>query len=137
MDTGEKIRVLLTKSAMDAHDRGVRTVARALRDAGMEVIFTRFELPEDIVRPAEEEDVAVIGISSSNGAHLYFASEVMRLLQQRAMDHISVIFGGITPAQDVPELRRLGIRDVFGPGSPTDQIVAFIRSEAASSRAEG
>ena len=129
MATGKKIRVLLTKSAMDAHDRGVRTVARTLRDAGMEVIFTRFELPEDIVKPAQEEDVDIIGISSSNSAHNYFASKVRELLRQRDMGHIQVILGGIIPEEDIPALNGLGIKGVFGPGTPTSQIVDFIRSQ--------
>jgi methylmalonyl-CoA mutase C-terminal domain/subunit len=132
MDTGKKIRVLLTKSAMDAHDRGVRTIAKALRDAGMEVIFTRFELPEDIVKPAQEEDVGIIGISSSNSAHTYFATALMDLLRQRDMDHIPVILGGIIPQEDIPLLKEIGIREVFGPGTPTGQIVDFIRSHCTS-----
>lgn len=129
MATGKKIRILLTKSAMDAHDRGVRTVARALRDAGMEVIFTRFELPEDIVKPAQEEDVDAIGISSSNSAHNYFASEVMELLRQRSMGHIPVILGGIIPEEDIPGLKRLGIKGIFGPGTSISQIADFIYSQ--------
>ena len=121
-------RILLTKSALDAHDRGVRTIARALRDAGLEVVFTRFELPEEIIKPAQEEDVDLVGISSSMGEHRYIVPRVTELLKERGLDHIGVIVGGIIPEEDIPELLAQGVGRVFGPGTSTQEVVDYLRA---------
>lgn len=122
----KKIRVLLTIARFDGHDRGVRYVARKLIEAGMEVIFTRYVLPEDIVKAAMEEDVDVIGISFSVGGHKYVSSEVVRLLKENAMD-IPVILGGVIPDDDQPELIKIGVRRIFGPGAYADEIIRGIK----------
>lgn len=126
---GEKrIRVLIAKPGLDGHDRGARVVARALRDAGMEVIYTGLrQTPESIVTAVLEEDVDVLGLSSLSGAHDYLLPQVMELLRARGAGDVLVVAGGIIPESDVPGLERLGIARVFGPGSSTDDIVAFIR----------
>jgi methylmalonyl-CoA mutase C-terminal domain/subunit len=128
MEAG-KIRVLLTKSELDAHDRGVRTIAAALRDAGFEVIFTRFLMPEEIVKTALEEDVDVIGISSSIGGHMVIASEVMNLIKKNNLSHITVILGGIIPNDDIPQLLQLGIAKTFGPGTSPNAVADYLISK--------
>ena len=126
---GKKIRVLLTKARMDAHDRGVRYVASVLRDAGIEVIFHRFELPEEIVKAALEEDVDVIGISVFSGGHKWFCSRVMKGLKEKNAENILVILGGIIPDDDIPGLLEMGIGRVFGPGSLGSEIVDYLISQ--------
>ena len=125
---GKKIRVLLTKSILEDHDRGIRVVARALLEAGMEVILTRFETPQEVVNTALEEDVDVIGISSLSGGHTYAMSEITRLLRQRNRDDILVLLGGIVAEDEIPELEKIGVSKVFGPGMPTQDIVSFMTS---------
>jgi methylmalonyl-CoA mutase C-terminal domain/subunit len=123
----EKIRVLVAKPGLDGHDRGAKVVARALRDAGMEVIYTGIrQTPEMIVEVALQEDVDVIGLSCLSGAHMELFSEVMERLKQRGMGSVLVVAGGIIPEDDVPPLREIGIKAVFGPGTPTSEITGSI-----------
>ncbi|MFH1647654.1 MAG: cobalamin B12-binding domain-containing protein [Chloroflexota bacterium] len=124
----EKIRVLVAKPGLDGHDRGAKVVARALRDAGMEVIYTGIrQTPEMIVEVALQEDVDVIGLSCLSGAHLELFAEVMDRLRQKGMDSVKVVAGGIIPGEDVPALEKIGIRAVFGPGARTPDIAAAVR----------
>ena len=121
-----KIRVLIAKPGLDGHDRGAKVVARALRDAGMEVIYTGLrQTPEDIVEAAIQEDVDAIGLSSLSGAHMTLFPEVVRLLKKRKSGDIVVVGGGIIPEDDVPKLKRAGVKAVFGPGTPLSVIVSF------------
>ena len=125
---GRKIRVLIAKPGLDGHDRGAKVVARALRDAGMEVIYTGIrQTPEMIVEAALQEDVDVIGLSSLSGAHIELFSDVMAGLKEKDMGNVTVVAGGIIPEDDVPELERIGIKAVFGPGTPTLEIVKSIQ----------
>jgi len=127
----KKIRVLMAKPGLDGHDRGAKVVARALRDAGMEVIYTGLrQSPEDIVEAAIQEDVDVIGLSSLSGAHMALFPEVVKLLKKRGAGDILVVAGGIIPDDDIPKLTKAGIKAVFGPGTPLADIVSFFRSSA-------
>jgi methylmalonyl-CoA mutase C-terminal domain/subunit len=124
----KKIRVLIAKPGLDGHDRGAKVIARALRDAGMEVVYTGIrQTPEMIAEAALQEDVNVVGMSILSGAHMALFPRVMQLLHQNGMDDVLVVVGGIIPDEDMPALKKMGIRGVFGPGTPTDQIVGFIR----------
>ncbi|MDY7031254.1 MAG: cobalamin-dependent protein [Thermodesulfobacteriota bacterium] len=123
----KKVRVLLTKSRIDGHDRGVRYLARKLTDAGMEIIFTRYKNPEDIVNTAMQEDADVIGISFSVGGHTVVTAEVMDFMKKRGMQDTLVIVGGIIPEDDVPQLLELGVGKTFGPGSYADDVIHYIR----------
>lgn len=123
----KKMRVLLTKSRIDGHDRGVRYLARKLTDAGMEVIFTRYKNPEDIVNTAMQEDADVIGISFSVGGHTVVTADVMDFMKKRGMQDTLVIVGGIIPEDDVPQLLELGVGKTFGPGSYADDVIHYIR----------
>jgi len=125
-DDKKSLKILLCKWAMDAHDRGVKTVAKTLLDAGLEVVFTRFELPAEAVNAAEEEDVNLIGISCSMGEHKYFASEVLRLLDEKNMKEIPLIIGGVIPPKDSIELLKQGVSAVFGPGTSLKEIATYI-----------
>ncbi len=127
----KKIRVLMAKPGLDGHDRGAKVVARALRDAGMEVIYTGLrQTPEDIAEAAIQEDVDAIGLSSLSGAHMALFPEIVKLLKKRGAGDILVVAGGIIPDDDIPKLKRAGIKAVFGPGTPLADIVAFFRSSA-------
>ena len=127
----KKIRVLIAKPGLDGHDRGAKVVARALRDAGMEVIYTGLrQTPEDIVEAAIQEDVDAIGLSSLSGAHMALFPEVVKVLKKRGAGDILVVAGGIIPDDDIPKLKKAGIKAVFGPGTPLADIVAFFRSSA-------
>jgi methylmalonyl-CoA mutase C-terminal domain/subunit len=124
----KKIRVLVAKPGLDGHDRGAKVVARALRDAGMEVIYTGIrQTPEMIVEVALQEDVDVIGLSSLSGAHTELFSEVMERLKQKDMGNVSVIAGGIIPEDDIPSLQQMGIKAIFGPGTQTSEIIDSIQ----------
>jgi methylmalonyl-CoA mutase C-terminal domain/subunit len=124
----KKIRVLIAKPGLDGHDRGAKVVARALRDAGMEVVYTGIrQTPEMIVETALQEDVDVIGLSSLSGVHLELFPEVTEGLAARGMKDVAVVAGGIIPEDDVPALKKMGIKAIFGPGTPTADIVAAIR----------
>ena len=126
------IRVLVAKPGLDGHDRGAKVIARALRDAGMEVIYTGIrQSPQMIVQAAAQEDVDVLGLSILSGAHLEILPEVMSLLQEQGMDDVVVVVGGIIPAVDRQPLKDLGIVEVFGPGTSTGEIVDFITGNMA------
>ena len=121
------IRVLLAKPGLDGHDRGAKVIARALRDSGMEVIYTGIrQTPQMIVQAAAQEDVDVVGISILSGAHLEILPEIVRLLREEAMDDVLVVVGGIIPEADRQTLLDLGVSGVFGPGTSTGAIVDFI-----------
>ena len=125
------IRVLVAKPGLDGHDRGAKVIARALRDAGMEVIYTGIrQTPEMIVHAAAQEDAQVVGLSILSGAHLEIVPQIMDLLNAQGMDDVLVVLGGIVPEQDRAPLAELGVAAVFGPGTSTNQIVDFIRSSS-------
>ena len=125
----QKIRVLVAKPGLDGHDRGAKVIARALRDAGMEVIYTGLrQTPEMIVNSALQEDVHVIGLSILSGAHNAIVPRVMDLLQQNKMDDVLVLVGGIMPDQDIENLKNLGVAAIFQPGTAMDRIETFIRT---------
>jgi len=128
-----KIRVLVAKPGLDGHDRGAKIVARALRDAGFEVIYTGIrQTPQMIAEAALQEDVDVVGLSILSGAHLTLCPKVVELLRAQGQDHVVVVVGGIVPAEDVATLEAAGIRAVFGPGAPTTAIADFIRQAVAA-----
>ncbi|MBX6753432.1 MAG: cobalamin B12-binding domain-containing protein [Thermorudis peleae] len=121
------IRVLIAKPGLDGHDRGAKVLARALRDAGMEVIYTGlFQTPEMIARAAVDEDVDVVGLSILSGAHNQLFPEIMRALREAGATDVLVIAGGIIPSEDIPFLQSLGVAAVFGPGTPLTEIIRFI-----------
>ncbi len=122
-----KIRAIIAKPGLDGHDRGAKVIARALRDAGMEVIYTGLrQTPEQIVAAALQEDADVIGLSILSGAHNHICPRVMQLLKEKGLDDVLVVVGGIIPDADVAKLGEVGIRGVFRPGSPMREIVEFI-----------
>ena len=126
-----KIRVLVAKPGLDGHDRGAMVVARALRDAGMEVIYTGIrQTPEMIVEAALQEDVDVVGLSILSGAHMTLCPRIIELLRAQGMSDVPVVLGGIVPAEDVAPLQEMGVSAVFGPGATTTDIIEFIRSSA-------
>lgn len=126
--TDRKIRVLVAKPGLDGHDRGAKVVARALRDAGMEVIYTGIrQTPEMIVEAALQEDVDVVGLSILSGAHMALCPRVVELLRKEGMADVVVLVGGIIPDEDIAPLKALGVQGVFGPGTRTGEIVGFIR----------
>ena len=130
--TDKKVRVLIAKPGLDGHDRGAKVIARALRDAGMEVVYTGIrQTPEMIAEAALQEDVDVVGMSILSGAHMALFPRVLELLREAGMDDVLVVAGGIIPDEDMPALRDMGIRGVFGPGTPTDEIVIFIRENVS------
>jgi methylmalonyl-CoA mutase C-terminal domain/subunit len=123
-----KIRVLVAKPGLDGHDRGAKVVARALRDAGMEVIYTGLrQTPDMIAEAALQEDVNVVGLSVLSGAHLTLLPKIVQQLQSRGLDDVLVIIGGIIPKEDLEPLHKMGVAGIFGPGTPTEEIAAFIR----------
>ena len=130
MDTETKrsrIKVIVAKPGLDGHDRGAKVVARALRDAGMEVVYTGiFQTPESILRAVIQEDADVLGLSSLSGAHLEYALEISQLLQQNGAEDVLFLVGGTIPADDAEQLRSVGVAEVFGPGTPTSEIISFI-----------
>lgn len=126
-----KLRVVIAKPGLDGHDRGAKVIARALRDAGIEVIYTGLrQTPEQIVAAALQEDADVIGLSILSGAHNHIAPKLMALLAEKGMDDVLVAIGGIIPDVDVPRLKALGIEGVFPPGTPMQEIIDFINSNA-------
>ena len=123
-----KIRVLVAKPGLDGHDRGAKVIARALRDAGMEVIYTGLrQTPEMVVEAALQEDVDVIGLSILSGAHMALAPRIMELLKENEMEEVPVFLGGIIPNVDIPALKEMGVTEVFGPGTSTETIITCIR----------
>ena len=132
-----KIRVVVAKPGLDGHDRGAKIIARALRDAGMEVIYTGLhQTPEQIVETVIQEDADAVGLSILSGAHMTLVPRVVELLREQGVDDVVVTVGGTIPAEDIPELKGLGVAEVFTPGAPTQAIVDFIR-EATSPRQAG
>jgi methylmalonyl-CoA mutase C-terminal domain/subunit len=127
-----KIRVLVAKPGLDGHDRGAKVIARALRDAGMEVIYTGLrQTPEMIAEAALQEDVDVVGLSILSGAHMALVPRVLELLRAEGLDEVKVLIGGIIPDEDLPALQALGVSGVFGPGTNTEAIVQHIKSVVA------
>jgi methylmalonyl-CoA mutase C-terminal domain/subunit len=127
MEKGKKIRVLIAKPGLDSHDRGAKVVARALRDAGMEVIYTGLrQTPEQIAETALQEDVDVIGISILSGAHKTLFPRIMKLLKEQDLTDVMVFAGGIIPEEDMAEMKKLGIKEIFGPGTPTETIIRYV-----------
>ncbi|MFB0522277.1 MAG: cobalamin B12-binding domain-containing protein [Candidatus Bathyarchaeia archaeon] len=128
MSGKKKIRVVVAKPGLDSHDRGAKVIARAFRDAGMEVIYTGLrQTPEQIVETALQEDVDVIALSILSGAHMTLFPRVMELAEERRLDDVLVFAGGIIPEEDIPALKKIGIVEVFGPGTNTDDLIRFIR----------
>jgi methylmalonyl-CoA mutase C-terminal domain/subunit len=128
-----RIRVVIAKPGLDGHDRGAKVIARALRDAGMEVIYTGLrQTPEQIVTAALQEDADVIGLSILSGAHMHICPRIMELLRERGLSDVAVVVGGIIPDVDVPKLNAIGITGIFQPGAPMQEIVEFIRERAAA-----
>jgi len=122
------IRIVLAKVGLDGHDRGIKVVARALRDAGMHVIYAGlWQTPEAVVRAVADEDADWLGLSILSGAHMTLAPRVLELLREAKLDHVGVLIGGIIPDADAPKLLALGVAHVFGPGTPLPDIVAFLR----------
>lgn len=127
---GKKIRVLIAKPGLDGHDRGAKVVARALRDAGMEVIYTGLrQTPEQIVETAIQEDVDVIGLSILSGAHTHLFPKIMELLKENNIEDIVVMGGGVIPEEDIPELKKVGISEIFTSGTDTRDIIKFIEQK--------
>ena len=135
MSTERKIRVIVAKPGLDGHDRGAKVIARALRDAGMEVIYTGLrQTPEMIASAALQEDVDVIGLSILSGAHNTLCPQLMKLLREKGMHDVTVLVGGIIPDADIPTLKQAGIAEVFLPGTSTQDIVDFIHKRLAQPR---
>ena len=135
-DKLRKIRVVIAKPGLDGHDRGAKVIARALRDAGMEVIYTGLrQTPEQVVAAALQEDADAIGLSILSGAHMHICPKVMQLLEEKGLDDVLVVVGGIIPDVDIPRLREAGIKGIFLPGSPMQDIITFI-SENVRPRVE-
>ena len=132
-DTARRLRVLIAKPGLDGHDRGAKVVARALRDAGMEVIYTGLrQSPEQIVAAAAQEDADVIGLSILSGAHLPICRRVLDLIREQGMEGVRLFVGGIIPTQDIAELKALGVAEVFLPGTSTRDVVDILREGAAN-----
>jgi methylmalonyl-CoA mutase C-terminal domain/subunit len=128
----KKIRVLVAKPGLDGHDRGAKVVARALRDAGMEVVYTGIrQTPEMIAEAALQEDVDVIGLSILSGAHTTLFPRIVELLHAQGLDDVLIVAGGIIPDEDIPALNELGIHGIFGPGTSTESIVRFIHERVS------
>ncbi len=126
------IRVVIAKPGLDGHDRGAKVIARALRDAGMEVIYTGLrQTPQQIVAAVVQEDAAVLGLSILSGAHNQIFPEILRLMKEKGAAEVPVFAGGIIPDEDIPALKALGIREIFQPGTSTDEVVAFIKQAVA------
>jgi len=126
-----KLRVVIAKPGLDGHDRGAKVIARALRDAGMEVIYTGLrQTPEQIASAALQEDADVIGLSILSGAHNHIAPRLMALLKEKGLDDVLVVIGGIIPDVDIPKLKAIGIKAIFLPGTPMQEIVEFINANA-------
>jgi methylmalonyl-CoA mutase C-terminal domain/subunit len=130
-----KIRVVVAKPGLDGHDRGAKIIARALRDAGMEVIYTGLhQTPEQIVETVIQEDADAVGLSILSGAHMTLVPRIVELLHAQQVDDVVVTVGGTIPADDIPQLRRLGVAEVFTPGASTQQIIDFIRTSSYRGR---
>ncbi len=131
MTTAPSIRVVLAKVGLDGHDRGIKVVARALRDAGMQVIYAGlWQTPEAVVRAVADEDAGWLGLSILSGAHMTLVPRVLQLLRDGGLSHVGVLIGGIIPETDTPKLLEMGVAQVFGPGTSLPEIVAFLRENA-------
>ena len=131
-NSGRKIRILVAKPGLDGHDRGARVIARAFRDAGFEVVYTGLhQTPEQVVAAALQEDVDLIGLSCLSGAHMHLFGRVIELLKENKVDDVKVIAGGIIPEEDIPRLKKLGIKEVFLPGTSLDKIVGWVRDNVS------
>jgi methylmalonyl-CoA mutase C-terminal domain/subunit len=136
--TARKIRVVVAKPGLDGHDRGAKIIARALRDAGMEVIYTGLhQTPEQIAETVIQEDADAVGLSILSGAHMTLVPRVVALLKAQGVDDVLVTVGGTIPADDIPELKELGVAEVFTPGAGTDEIVEFVRKGATERHERG
>src|SRR5829696_5112226 len=132
-ESARKIRIVVAKPGLDGHDRGAKIIARALRDAGMEVIYTGLhQTPEQIAETVIQEDADAVGLSILSGAHMTLVPRVVDLLKQQGADEVIVTVGGTIPADDIPELKQLGVAEVFTPGSSTQDIIEYIRSSVPS-----
>jgi methylmalonyl-CoA mutase C-terminal domain/subunit len=126
--TGRKIRVVVAKPGLDGHDRGAKIIARALRDAGMEVIYTGLhQTPEQVVETVIQEDADAVGLSILSGAHMTLVPRIAELLKEQDVDDVVLVVGGTIPADDIPELKRLGVSEIFTPGAPVQEIIDFIQ----------
>jgi len=135
MDSARKIRILVAKPGLDGHDRGARVIARAYRDAGFEVVYTGLhQTPEQIVAAAVQEDVDLIGLSVLSGAHMSLFKRVLELLKANKADDVAVIGGGIIPEEDIPKLKKLGIKEIFLPGTSLDKIVGWVKDNVKPRR---
>ena len=135
METKRPLRIVVAKAGLDGHDRGAKVIARALRDAGMEVIYTGlFQTPEQIVQTAIQEDADGIGLSILSGAHMTLFPMVLEQLQEQGAGDIVFFGGGTIPPEDMAELKRLGVREVFTPGAPLSEIIAFVERECGKRR---
>jgi methylmalonyl-CoA mutase, C-terminal domain len=134
----DRIRIVIAKPGLDGHDRGVKLVARALRDAGMEVVYTGLhQTPEQIVQTVVQEDADAVGLSVLSGAHMTLFKRTLELLKEHQADDVVLFGGGIIPDEDIPELERLGVAKVFTPGAPMDEIVQWVRSHVGSPAGAG
>ena len=132
MSEERKIRILIGKAGLDGHDRGAKIVASALRDAGYEIIYTGLhQTPEMIVETALQEDVDIIGISILSGAHNYIFPAIIKLLKEKELDNIAVFGGGIIPKDDIPTLKKAGVKEIFEPGTPTYEIVDWVKNNVS------
>ena len=132
----DRIRIVIAKPGLDGHDRGVKVIARALRDAGMEVVYTGLhQTPEQIVQTVIQEDADAVGLSVLSGAHMTLFRQLVELLKERNAEDVVVFGGGIIPDEDIPELERLGVAKIFTPGTPLDDIVAWVRANVTSDAA--
>lgn len=130
------LRIVLAKVGLDGHDRGIKIVARALRDAGMQVIYAGLWLtPEAVVRTVADEDADWLGLSLLSGAHMTLVPRVLQLLREAGLEHVGVIVGGIIPENDIPKLQEMGVACVFGPGTPLPEIVSFLREQSGAGHA--
>lgn len=128
-----KIRVVIAKPGLDGHDRGAKVIAQALRDAGMEVIYTGIrQTPESIVNTVIQEDANVLGISILSGAHNYLIPKIMELLKENKIDDVLVIAGGVIPEEDIPELKQVGVKEVFTPGTSMQKVIEFIKDQTGA-----
>ena len=132
VNSARKIRILVAKPGLDGHDRGARVIARAYRDAGFEVVYTGLhQTPEQIVAAALQEDVDLIGLSCLSGAHIYLFGRVLELLKENKVDDVMVVGGGIISKEDVPKLKKLGVKEIFLPGTSLDNIVGWVRDNVS------
>jgi methylmalonyl-CoA mutase C-terminal domain/subunit len=135
MNTKRKIRIVVAKPGLDSHDRGAKVIARAFRDAGMEVIYTGlWQTPEQIVETALQEDADVVALSILSGAHMTLFPKITKLLKQKGLNDILVLGGGVIPDEDIPALKKVGIAEIFGPDTPTSTIIKFIQKHTQKTK---